>query len=111
MPHRRGDGHRMIRWLWTSRGAAARVARLALLPASLLWHTAMTARRWGYGRGWLATRQLPLPAVAIGNLSVGGSGKTPLAAWIAAHYAGRGIRPAVLLRGVGGEWAVVHREL
>ena len=111
MARRRGDGHRMVRWLWTSRSAGARLVRLALLPASLLWHTAMTARQWGYRHGWFATRQLPLPAVAIGNLTVGGSGKTPIAAWIAAYYAGRGTRPAVLLRGVGDDEALVHREL
>ncbi len=110
MPRRRGDGHRMVRWLWTSRGAGARVARLVLLPASLIWYTAMTTRRWGYRRGWFATRPLPLPSVAIGNISVGGSGKTPLAAWVAAHFASRGIRPAVLLRGVGDDEALVHRE-
>jgi tetraacyldisaccharide 4'-kinase len=110
MPRRRGDAHRMIRWLWTSRGAGARVARCALLPASLLWQAGMSLRRWSYRRGWFTTRQLPLPAVAIGNLSVGGSGKTPLATWVAAHYASQGIRPAVLLRGVGGDEALVHRE-
>jgi tetraacyldisaccharide 4'-kinase len=63
--------------------------------------------RWGV----LPTRRLPLPAVAVGNLSVGGAGKTPLAAWIAAYYAGRGVRPAVLLRGYGGDEGDVHRRL
>ncbi len=111
MPRRRGDGHRMVRWLWTSRGLAARIARFALLPASLLWYTGMTVRRWGYRRGIFATQELPLPSVAIGNLTVGGSGKTPIAAWIADYYASHGIRPAVLLRGVGGDEALVHREL
>lgn len=111
MPRRRGDGHRMVRWLWTDRGLAARIARFALLPASLLWHTGMTLRLMAYRRGWIATRPLPLPVVAIGNLSVGGSGKTPIAAWVAAHYAERGARPAILLRGVGGDEALVHREL
>lgn len=100
----------MIRWLWTSRGVAARTSRVVLLPASLVWHTAMTVRRWCYRRGWFATRLLPLPAVAIGNLTVGGSGKTPIATWVAAHYASHGIRPAVLLRGIGGDEALEHRE-
>lgn len=111
MPRRRGDAHRMIRWLWTDRGIAARLARSGLLPASLLWSGVMAVRRLAYRRGWLATHALPLPAVAIGNLSVGGSGKTPLAAWIAAHFAARGVRPAVLLRGVGGDEALVHQDV
>jgi tetraacyldisaccharide 4'-kinase len=111
MARRRGDGHRLVRWLWTSRRAGARGIRALLVPASLLWNGAMAARRVMYRRGWLSVRPLPLPSVAIGNLSVGGSGKTPISAWIAGHYADRGITPAVLLRGVGGDEAAVHREL
>ncbi len=111
MPRRRGDGHRFVRWVWTSRDASARVVRVALLPASLLWSGVMSARRLGYRRGWVTVRPLALPSVAIGNLSVGGSGKTPIAAWVAAHYLSRGIRPAILLRGVGDDEARVHREL
>ncbi|MGH7524470.1 MAG: tetraacyldisaccharide 4'-kinase [Gemmatimonadales bacterium] len=111
MTRRRGDAHRVMRWLWTSRRIDARLARAALLPASALWRTAMAVRGTAYRRGWSATRSLPLPTVAIGNLSVGGSGKTPLAAWIAGRYAARGCRPGILLRGVGGDEALVHREL
>ena len=111
MARRRGDGHRLVRWLWTSRSPAARIARAALLPASLLWQGGMAARCMAYRRGWFSVRSLPLPTVSIGNLSVGGSGKTPLSAWIAAHFAARGIQPAVLLRGVGGDESEVHREL
>src|SRR3954462_11997434 len=103
MPRRRGDGHRMVRWLWTSRAPAARICRACLLPASFLWDSVMGVRRWAYRRGLLAVRTLPLPSVAVGNLSVGGSGKTPVAAWIASHFAGQGLRPAILLRGVGGD--------
>jgi tetraacyldisaccharide 4'-kinase len=111
MPRRRGDGHRVMRWLWTSRRLDARVARAALLPASALWRTGMAIRHFAYRRGWNTTQTLPLPTVAIGNLSVGGSGKTPIAAWVAGHYAARGRCPAILLRGVGGDEALVHREL
>lgn len=111
MPRRRGDAHRVMRWLWTSRRLDARVARTALLPASALWGAGMAIRNLSYRRGWSTSHQLPLPSVAIGNLSVGGSGKTPIAAWVAAHYAARGRCPAILLRGVGGDEALVHREL
>ncbi|HET6196050.1 MAG TPA: tetraacyldisaccharide 4'-kinase, partial [Acetobacteraceae bacterium] len=110
MPRRRGDAHRVMRWLWTSRRLDARVARAALLPASALWRTGMAIRSFAYRRGWNASQKLPLPSVAIGNLSVGGSGKTPIAAWVAGHYAARGHCPAILLRGVGGDEALVHRE-
>lgn len=107
---RRGDGHRFVRWLWTSRRLDARAARALLVPASGLWAGTMSARRLAYRRGWLETRDLPLPSVAIGNLTVGGSGKTPIAGWVAERFARRGIRPAILLRGVGGDEALVHRE-
>jgi tetraacyldisaccharide 4'-kinase len=68
----------------------------------------MNVRTAAYDRGWFETRDLPLPSVAIGNLTVGGSGKTPVAIWIARYYASRGLRPGILLRGVGGDEALVH---
>jgi tetraacyldisaccharide 4'-kinase len=111
MPRRRGDGHRLVRWLWTSRSPGARVSRAVLVPASLVWDAAMAARRMAYRRRWIAVRRLPIPSVAIGNLSVGGSGKTPISAWVAAHFAARGVIPAILMRGVGDDEAAVHREL
>jgi tetraacyldisaccharide 4'-kinase len=107
---RRGDTHRVMRWLWTSRRPDARLARLALLPVSGLWRLAMETRRQAYRRGWIAVRELPLPSVAVGNLTVGGSGKTPIAIWIARHYVSRGVRPGILLRGYGGDETLVHRH-
>jgi len=107
---RRGDTHRMVRWLWTSRRPDARLARLALLPVSGLWRGAMAARGLAYRRGWFAVHDLPLPSVAVGNLTVGGSGKTPIAIWIARHYQARGLVPGVLLRGYGRDEALVHQH-
>ena len=107
---RRGDSHRVVRWLWTSRRVDARLVRLALLPASALWRGAMTARESAYRRGWLAVRDLPLPSVAIGNLTVGGSGKTPIAIWAARYYVSRGLVPGILLRGYGGDEVLVHQH-
>ncbi|MEO5799263.1 MAG: tetraacyldisaccharide 4'-kinase [Gemmatimonadales bacterium] len=110
MPRRRGDGHRLIRWLWTSGRLDARAARAALLPAGGLWRLGMNVRTLAYRRGWFATHELPLPTIAIGNLTVGGSGKTPIAGWVAEHYLASGHRPGILLRGVGGDETLVHRE-
>lgn len=107
---RRGDGHRLIRWLWTSRRVDARLARLALLPFSAVWRAGMAARNLGFDRGWSTVRELPLPAVGVGNLTVGGSGKTPIASWIAAHYAAKGLVPGILLRGYGRDEVLVHRH-
>lgn len=109
MSGRRGDTHRMIRWLWTSPRADARLARIALLPAAGVWWLGMTVRAWAFRVGLRASHRLPLPAVAVGNLTVGGSGKTPIAVWIAQHYAARHLTPGILLRGYGGgDEARVH---
>jgi len=110
MARRHGDTHRLIRWLWTSRRLDARLARTALLPAAGLWRLGMSLRELAFRRGWRASRALPLPSVAVGNLTVGGSGKTPIAAWIARHYASRGRRPGILLRGYGADEVLVHRH-
>jgi tetraacyldisaccharide 4'-kinase len=82
-----------------------------LLPLSFLYRTVMVARASGYRRGWLRQRRLPLPAVAIGNLAVGGAGKTPFAAWVATFFAQRGLKPGILLRGHGGDEERVHARL
>ena len=110
MAGRRGDSHRAVRWLWTSRGVPARLARMLLVPASALWQAGMAARAYAYRHRWLDTHDLPAPAVAIGNLTVGGSGKTPLATWVARHYASRGQVPGILLRGYGGDETLVHER-
>jgi tetraacyldisaccharide 4'-kinase len=107
---RRRDSHRIIRWLWTSNRIDARAARLALLPASGLWRLGMSARTAAYERAWLPSNQLPLPSVAVGNLTVGGSGKTPIAIWIASYYAAKGLVPGIVLRGYGGDEALVHKH-
>jgi large subunit ribosomal protein L7/L12 len=71
----------------------------------------MGMRNAAFDRGWATVHDLPLPTVAVGNLTVGGSGKTPLASWIAAHYAAHGLTPGILLRGYGGDEALVHEYL
>ena len=71
----------------------------------------MRLRAAAYRGRLLGTDRLPLPTVAVGNLSLGGTGKTPLAAWIAAYYVARGQKPGILLRGYGGDEPLVHRRL
>jgi len=110
MARRHGDTHRLIRWLWTSRRLDARLARLGLLPAAGLWRAGMRLREFSFRRGWRASHPLPLPSVAVGNLTVGGSGKTPIATWIARHYAAQGRRPGILLRGYGADEVLLHRH-
>ena len=88
-------------------GAAGPVA-----GSAALYRVAMRVRSLVYARGWLQVHDLPLPSVAVGNLTVGGSGKTPIAIWIAQYYAGQGIVPGILLRGYGGgDETLVHRAV
>ena len=60
------------------------------------------ARRVAYARGLYRSVRLPCPVVVVGNLSVGGTGKTPLVCWLAANLAGRGYQPGIVTRGYGG---------
>ena len=101
---------RFAHWMWGS-ALGAQVARIPLIPFSLLYGAAMRLRAAAYRQGWLAIERLPLPTVAVGNLSVGGTGKTPLAAWIAEYYVARGRTPGILLRGYGGDEPLVHQRL
>ena len=59
-------------------------------------------RRTLYARGLLRTKQLPAPVISVGNLTVGGTGKTPVVACLAALWRDRGKRVAILSRGYGG---------
>lgn len=63
---------------------------------------AMALRRAAYERGWVAARPLPCPVVSVGNITVGGTGKTPLTIDVARRLAAMGLRVAVLSRGYRG---------
>jgi tetraacyldisaccharide 4'-kinase len=93
--------------LWTARGAAGRLGRGALVPLAGLYCATMRARRWSYEVGLRQRHALPLPAVTVGSLAVGGAGKTPLASWIAQWFVRRGTRPGIVLRGYGADDAAV----
>ncbi len=64
-----------------------------------------------YDRSILAVLPSSIPVVSVGNLTVGGTGKTPVASWIARRLANDGMTPAIVLRGYGGDEVLVHREL
>lgn len=59
----------------------------------------MALRNWGYDRGWRSCQVLPVPVISIGNLTTGGTGKTPAVLWLTGFARDLGRNPGVLARG------------
>jgi tetraacyldisaccharide 4'-kinase len=97
--------------IWWGRGALPALARTALSPLELLYRGIVAARGALFDRGVLSSHPLALPALSVGNLTVGGTGKTPVAAYLAARLRERGARPAIVLRGYGDDEPLVHATL
>jgi tetraacyldisaccharide 4'-kinase len=72
-----------------------------LIPLSLLYSVIAAVHRWAYRSGLMKTAALPRPVVSIGNIAVGGGGKTPLTMWLSETLKGRGKVTGVLTRGYG----------
>lgn len=76
---------------------------LLLLPLSLLFFLLSTARRQLFRLGILSSVKLPVPVIIAGNISVGGTGKTPLTLWLAGQLLAAGWHPGIISRGFGGK--------
>lgn len=84
--------------IWHHRGAAACV----LWPISLLYSAVVALRRWMYGAGVLSVQHFDVPVIVVGNISVGGAGKTPIVSALARHLRSQGRHPGIVSRGYGG---------
>jgi tetraacyldisaccharide 4'-kinase len=80
----------------------SRLAQILLWPLALLYGAAVRMRVHAYGQGWLKQQRLRGAVVSVGNLSVGGVGKTPMVLWLAEKFIAQGRRVAVLSRGYRG---------
>ncbi|MBV7438379.1 tetraacyldisaccharide 4'-kinase [Aeromonas sp. sif2416] len=89
----------MLDRLWYGRSGW----RWLLAPLALLFAIISGARRVAYRRGWLKSYRASLPVIVVGNLSVGGNGKTPVVVWLVEQLQARGWRPGVVSRGYGGK--------
>jgi tetraacyldisaccharide 4'-kinase len=102
---------RRLERVWWGTGLGSRAARAALAPASLLYRVGSGIHGALYRLGVRRAHSLALPAISVGNLTVGGTGKTPVAAWIALTLLRREAHPAIVMRGYGDDEPRVHERL
>jgi tetraacyldisaccharide 4'-kinase len=76
---------------------------MALLPAAALFYLVAAVRRWAYRLGVLHATNVGVPLVVVGNITAGGTGKTPLVIWLCALLQKHGYRPGIVSRGYGGK--------
>ncbi|MFH1742187.1 MAG: tetraacyldisaccharide 4'-kinase [bacterium] len=92
-------------WLAYAKGEPSRLRCLSapLRIASSCFQALSGCRQKGYELGWLPSVRLPAPTISIGNITVGGTGKTTFASWLAGNLIAGGYKPAVILRGYGAK--------
>lgn len=83
-------------WLWLLR------------PLELLYRLLILLRRWSYRAGLRAAYRAPVPVVVVGNITVGGTGKTPVVIALVEALQARGLRPGVVSRGYGAAAGAVY---
>ncbi len=87
--------------LWRSSSGPARLARGVLRPLSWSYAAVVGLRANLYRSGWLEAKSAGVPVIGVGNISVGGTGKTPFVIWLAENLRKRGKRVTVVARGFG----------
>lgn len=97
-------GEVYFRQLWDGKrtGRADRLFMVLLTPLSLVYALILRLRALAYAAGLLRSYRLPKPVISVGNLTVGGTGKTPMTQYLARWFMERGKRVAILSRGYGG---------
>src|SRR3954470_20499503 len=85
------------------RSLRASLLRGALRMAEPVYSGAMSARNSLYTSGIFRSRKMPGPTVSVGNLTTGGTGKTPMVRWLAEQFLAKNLRPAILMRGYRAE--------
>lgn len=86
---------------------------LLLLPFAYVFSDVVRVRRYLYRKGILKSHTLPVPVIIVGNITVGGTGKTPLIIWLADLLLKSGYKPGIICRGYGGlseSWPQIVNE-
>ena len=99
MPHTKPSLESTLTRAWLRRGPLA----CALWPLSLLFRLLSALRVRLYRSGVLASARLPVPVVVVGNIFIGGTGKTPLTIWLVDALRDAGFTPGIISRGHGGQ--------
>lgn len=97
-PETAGGVDTRLQDLWYGRSPLAWL----LLPFAGLFGLVVGLRRWAYRSGWFRVQRLGVPVIVVGNITVGGTGKTPVTAWLVALCRDAGLRPGIVSRGYGG---------
>lgn len=98
------------RWWSGAFGLRGRLLSGALAPLSWVFAGLSGARNAAFDRGLRRPDDAPIPVVSIGNLSVGGTGKTPISAWCTSELVQQGAHPALVTRGYGRDEVELHRR-
>lgn len=93
---------RIARWLEDAWYKDMYISAL-IMPLSMLYLDIIRLRRWLYKIGILKSTRLPIPVIIVGNLTVGGTGKTPLVVWLVEFLRQQGYQPGVISRGYAGK--------
>ena len=102
---------RLIEQLWEGQTPIDKFARVLLSPFELAYRGVVAVRGEMYDTGLFHVHASEIPVVSVGNITVGGTGKTPFAAWVGARLRELGKSPALVLRGYGGDEPFVHRRI
>jgi tetraacyldisaccharide 4'-kinase len=90
-----------VRGVWERKGFGGKSLWLLLLPAAFIYRLLAQARNALFSWGLLKSVFLPRPTVSVGNLTVGGTGKTPTTIWLSQELSRRGLKVGILSRGYG----------